>query len=330
MRAMQLNRGGRALVLADVPIPRPGPGEVLVRVSACAVCRTDLHVVDGDLTEPKLPLIPGHEIVGRIVENGSGQAAFPVGTRIGIPWLGWTCGTCTYCRAGQENLCPQAQFTGYTRDGGFAEYCVADARYCFPLPEIFDDVAAAPLMCAGLIGYRAYRKIGTAKRVGLYGFGAAAHILAQIAIHEGRTVYAFTKGGDHAGQDFARALGCVWAGSSDALPPAELDAAIIFAPVGALVPAALKALRPGGALICAGIHMSDIPSFPYNLLWSERLIQSVANLTRADGEEFLRAAPQVPVKTTTHRYRLEDANAALEDLRNGRFEGAAVLVTDQS
>ncbi|TAL00443.1 MAG: zinc-binding alcohol dehydrogenase family protein [Rhodospirillaceae bacterium] len=329
MRVMRLNRPGEALLPAELPTPRPEPGEVLVRVDACAVCRTDLHVVDGDLASPKLPLIPGHEIVGRIVARGSGAMLLETGTRVGVPWLGWTCGTCAYCTSDRENLCPQAQFTGYTRDGGFAEYCVADARYCFPLPDMFGDVAAAPLMCAGLIGYRAYRKIGDAKRLGLYGFGAAAHILTQVAVHDGRSVYAFTKPGDVSAQGFARSLGCTWAAGSDASPPEPLDAAIIFAPVGALVPTALKALRPGGVLICAGIHMSDIPAFPYHLLWSERLIQSVANLTRADGEAFLRVAPQVPVRTSTRRYGLADVNAALDDLRHGRFDGAAVIVMDQ-
>jgi len=328
MRAMRMTQAGAPLMLQHIPVPQPKPGEVLIRVDACAVCRTDLHVVDGDLTAPTLPLIPGHEIIGHVVASGGGQTPFAAGVRVGVPWLGWTCGACAYCRSGHENLCAQAQFTGYTRDGGFAEYCVADARYCFPIPDTFSDEAAAPLMCAGLIGYRAYGKIGDAKRLGLYGFGAAAHILAQVAIHDGREVYAFTRGGDTKGQDFARALGCVWAGASDTAPPEPLDAAIIFAPVGALVPAALKTLRPGGVLICAGIHMSDIPSFPYHLLWSERLIQSVANLTRSDGAAFLRVAPQVPVHTTTQRYPLSAVNAALDDLRHGRFEGAAVIVMD--
>lgn len=325
MKAMVMERPGAGLSLRTVDTPAPAPGQLLIKVSACAVCRTDLHVVDGELTQPKLPLIPGHEIIGRIAALGSTDLPFAVGARVGVPWLGYTCGTCAYCREGRENLCAEARFTGYTIDGGFAEYTVADARYCFPIPDQFTDVSAAPLMCAGLIGYRSYRKAGDARRLGLYGFGAAAHILAQVAVHGGREVYAFTKADDAAGQDFARHLGAVWAGGSDAAPPAELDAAIIFAPVGALVPAALKAVRKGGKVICAGIHMSDIPSFPYDILWSERSVESVANLTRADGEEFLAVAPKVPVRAETTVYPLSAANEALDDLRSGRLNGAAVL-----
>lgn len=326
MKAMVLKQPGQPLDYAEVATPQPGDHEVLIRVSACAVCRTDLHIVDGELTQPKLPLIPGHEIVGSIVAKGAQANRFAIGDRVGVPWLGWTCGECRYCRNGQENLCDTARFTGYQIDGGFAEYTIADQRYCFSLPAAFDDVHAAPLMCAGLIGYRALRMAGGAKRLGLYGFGAAAHIVAQVARHQGRDVYAFTRPGDTSSAAFARTLGAVWAGGSDEAPPEPLDAALIFAPVGALVPAALRALDKGGSVVCAGIHMSDIPSFPYADLWQERSIRSVANLTRCDGEEFLAIAPAVPVVTRTTVYPLHQANAALDDLRNGRIDGAAVLV----
>jgi len=325
MRAMVLETPGRPLVLQEIPIPRPRSGQVLLRVSACAVCRTDLHVVDGELTQPKLPLIPGHEIVGRVVEIGPGVAGLREGDRVGVPWLGWTCGECGYCLSGLENLCDHARFTGYTIDGGYAEYTVADGRYCFPLPSAFDDVASAPLLCAGLIGYRSLRKAGNAKRLGLYGFGAAAHIVIQLALFEGREVFAFTRPGDGAAQDFARRLGAAWAGAPGEPPPGQLDAAIIFAPAGELVPAALRAVRKGGVVICGGIHMTDIPSFPYRDLWEERSICSVANLTRRDGIEFLEIAPKVPVRTETKSFRLELANEALDCLRGGRLTGAAVL-----
>jgi propanol-preferring alcohol dehydrogenase len=324
MRAMVLE--GRALRLAERPDPRPGPGEVLIRVQACGVCRTDLHVVDGELPDPKPAVIPGHEIVGTVIERGDGVERFALGTRVGVPWLGWTCGQCRYCRGAQENLCDRARFTGYTRDGGYAELAVADQSYCFALPPAFSDVAAAPLLCAGLIGYRALRLAGDAQHLGLYGFGAAAHIVAQVARHQGRTVYAFTRPGDAASQQFARTLGAAWAGDSTARPPEALDAALIFAPVGALVPAALVATRKGGVVVCAGIHMSDIPTFPYRLLWEERTVRSVANLTRRDGEELMAIAPQVPVRTHTTPFPLDQANAALDALRQGRIEGAAVLV----
>jgi propanol-preferring alcohol dehydrogenase len=324
---MVLRQAGAGLALEAMPVPRPGPGELLIKVRACAVCRTDLHVVDGELPHPKLPLIPGHEVIGTVVAVGDGTPAAP-GERVGVPWLGWTCGACPYCRSGRENLCDRAAFTGYTRDGGFAEYLVADHRYCFPIPASYSDINAAPLMCAGLIGFRSLRAAGNAKRLGLYGFGAAAHIVAQVAVKEDRAVYAFTKPGDRATQAFARSLGAVWSGGSDTLPPEKLDAAIIFAPAGPLVPAALRAVDKGGTVVCAGIHMSDIPSFPYDILWQERVIRSVANLTRADGEAFLRVAPVVPVTTTVEPYPLADANAALDDLRHGRFEGAAVLTID--
>jgi propanol-preferring alcohol dehydrogenase len=326
MRAMVLLAPNQPLQLLEVGVPRPKANEILIKVDACAVCRTDLHVVDGDLSSPKLPLIPGHEVVGRVVGHGADVTTPIIGARVGVPWLGWTCGRCEYCRQGHENLCPDARFTGYTRDGGFAEYCVADVRYCFPIPDRYDNVGAAPLMCAGLIGYRSYRKAGNARRLGIYGFGAAAHLITQVAVAEGRRVYAFTKAGDTAGQVFARSLGCIWAGGSGAAPPDLLDAAIIFAPVGALIPAALRALRPGGHLVCAGIHMTDIPAFPYHLLWSERMIESVANLTREDGDAFMSAVSRIPLQVTTKTYPLEQANAALDDLREGRFEGAAVLV----
>jgi propanol-preferring alcohol dehydrogenase len=322
---MVLTKTGEPLKARDIPTPKPQPGEILIAVSACAVCRTDLHIVDGDLRAPKLPLVPGHEIVGRVDGLGEGVEGFKSGDRVGVPWLGWTCGKCRYCRAGRENLCESAKFTGFTIDGGFAEYSVADSRYCFPIPDAYTDEDAAPLMCAGLIGHRSYRAAGEGRRLGLYGFGAAAHIIAQVAVHEGRDVYAFTKPGDGKGQAFARSLGAAWAGGADEKPPAPLDAAIIFAPVGELVPAALKVVDKGGIVVCAGIHMSDIPTFPYSVLWGERTVTSVANLTRADGEAFLKAAPSAGVNTAVTLYPLEEANKALEDLRWGRFEGAAVL-----
>lgn len=326
MRAMVLEQPGRPLVLREVPRPEPGPGQVRVRVAACAVCRTDLHVCDGDLPHPRLPLILGHEIVGRVEARGAGVTHLVEGQRVGIPWLAWTCGECAFCRSGQENLCPAARFTGYTTDGGYAEYTVADARYVFPLAEGLDDVSAAPLLCAGLIGYRALRKAGDARVLGLYGFGAAAHLIAQVARHQGREVFAFTRPGDTAAQDFARRLGAVWAGGSDEPPPRLLDAAILFAPVGALVPCALRAVRPGGTVVCGGIHMSDIPAFPYRDLWLERTVCSVANLTRRDGEEFLQLAPAIPVRTETVVFPLAEANEALTRLRAGHLQGAAVLV----
>jgi propanol-preferring alcohol dehydrogenase len=312
----------------DWPVPQPGPQQVLLRVRACGVCRTDLHVVDGELPQPKLPLVPGHEIVGTVVARGAQATRFPLGARVGVPWLGYTDGTCAYCQAGRENLCPQARFTGYQLDGGYAEYTLADERYCFALPESYGDAEAAPLLCAGLIGYRALVLAGPGRRLGLYGFGAAAHILVQVAVHQGRQVYAFTRAGDTAAQELARQLGAVWAGASETLPPDELDAAILFAPVGALVPQALRAVAPGGVVVCAGIHMSDIPSFPYHLLWKERVLRSVANLTRRDGEEFLALAPQVPVRTHVQTFPLSQANEALERLRQGRIVGAAVLLPD--
>ncbi|HEU4455369.1 MAG TPA: zinc-dependent alcohol dehydrogenase family protein [Longimicrobium sp.] len=326
MKAMVLDAPGRALRLAGVPDPVPGPGQVLLRVTACAVCRTDLHVVDGELPDPELPLIPGHEIVGTVIGWGEGVTGFSAGERVGVPWLGWTCGACAYCRSGRENLCPAARFTGYHLDGGYAELTVADARYCFPLPPAYGDAEAAPLLCAGLIGWRSLRMAGDAERLGIYGFGAAAHIVAQVARHQGRRVFAFTRPGDGEGQRFARGLGAAWAGGSDERPPEELDAAILFAPVGALVPAALRAVRPGGVVVCGGIHMSDIPSFPYGILWGERVVRSVANLTREDGREFLALAPAVPVRTEVETHPLEAANLALERLRTGQVHGAAVLV----
>jgi propanol-preferring alcohol dehydrogenase len=313
---MVLDAPGRPLRPAELPAPRPGPGQLLVRVAACGVCRTDLHVFDGELPEPTLPLILGHQIVGRV--EGSGE-------RVGIPWLGWTDGECRYCRSGRENLCVRARFTGYTLQGGYAELAVADRRYCLPLPEAYSDEQAAPLLCAGLIGYRALRLAGDGERLGLYGFGSSAHIVAQVARHQGRRVFAFTRPGDEEGQRFARDLGAEWAGGSDSKPPEELDAAIVFAPVGVLVPVALGAVAPGGTVVLAGIHMSDIPSFPYRLLWEERVIRSVANLTRQDGAELLALAPQVPVRTSVETYPPERANDALEDLRAGRVRGAAVL-----
>ncbi|SCZ28477.1 alcohol dehydrogenase, propanol-preferring [Afifella marina DSM 2698] len=326
MRAMVLERPGAPLLLRELARPRPGPGEVLIAISACGVCRTDLHVVDGELQNPKLPLIPGHEIVGRVAACGGSVSGFKEGDRVGVPWLGHTCGTCVYCRSRQENLCDRPGFTGYTIDGGYAEFCVADAHFVFPLGERGADAEMAPLLCAGLIGHRCLRMAGEAERLGLYGFGAAAHIVAQVARHQGRSVYAFTRRGDLKAQAFARELGAVWAGESSDRPPDELDAAIIFAPVGALVPAALKAVKKGGVVVCGGIHMSDIPGFPYELLWGERVVRSVANLTRADGEEFLALAPKVPVQTTTVSYPLDRANEALADLRSGALTGAAVLI----
>jgi propanol-preferring alcohol dehydrogenase len=316
MRAMVLDRPGSALRLAELPVPEPSAGELLIRVHACGVCRTDLHVLDGEVAAGKLPLVPGHQIVGTV--EGSGE-------RVGVPWLGWTCGECRYCRGGRENLCDRARFTGCDRDGGFAEYAAADSRFCFPIPEGYPDLQAAPLLCAGLIGHRALRMAGDAERIGLYGFGASAHIVCQVARHEGRRVFAFTRAGDESAQRFALELGADWAGDSGAPPPEQLDAAIVFAPIGALVPIALRAVAKGGTVVCAGIHMSDIPSFPYADLWSERSIRSVANLTRRDGEEFLALAPAVPVRTSVVAYPLERAGDALEDLRAGRFQGAAVV-----
>jgi alcohol dehydrogenase, propanol-preferring len=325
MRAMIFEQAENPLKFEQRPVPEPRAGEVLLAVQACAVCRTDLHVLDGELPNPKLPLIIGHEIVGLAARLGNGVRGISVGDRVGVPWLGWTCGECAFCRAGSENLCDRARFTGYTIDGGYAEYTVADERFCVPIPESYSDVAAAPLLCAGLIGYRCLSRAGEGKRLGIYGFGGAAHIIAQVAVHQGRSVYAFTRPGDREAQQFALQLGSVWAGGSDDRPPEELDAAIIFAPVGPLVPAALAAVRKGGIVVCGGIHMSDIPSFPYELLWGERTICSVANLTRRDAQEFMRIAPNVPVKTTTQTFRLEQANDALERLRSGKLQGAAVL-----
>jgi len=325
MRAMVLEAPRSPLVLRERPVPSPGPGQVLVRVRACAVCRTDLHVVDDELPAIPHPVVPGHEIVG-VVETCGAGVSLERGARIGIPWLGATCGHCRYCLAGQENLCDEARFTGYQLDGGYADYVVADARFCLPLPEALDDLHAAPLLCAGLIGYRALRMCGDAKRLGLYGFGAAAHIVAQVAAAEGRECYAFVSPGDAPAAAFARSLGCAWAGGSDQSPPAELDAAILFAPVGALVPAALAAVRKGGTVVCGGIHMSDIPSFPYALLWGERSVRSVANLTRADGIEFMKIAASTPLSIEARAYPLTEANTALERLRRGEMTGAAVLV----
>lgn len=327
MKAMVLEEQGQPLQHQEVPVPEPGPDQVLLRIHACGVCRTDLHIVDGDLTEPKLPLILGHQIVGTVVQVGDQVDQFQIGDRVGVPWLGYTDNTCRYCQRGQENLCEHPKFTGYTMDGGYAEYTVAYEQYSFHLPESYNDVDVAPLLCAGLIGYRTYRLAGKYKdRLGIYGFGSAAHIIAQVAIHQGRKVYAFTRPGDTETQDFARNLGAVWAGGSDELPPDELDAAMIFAPVGPLVVEALRATAKGGTVVSGGIHMSDIPSFPYRLLWEERVIRSVANLTRQDGEEFLEIAPQVPVKVTVNLFALEEANEALRQLREGEFEGSAVLV----
>lgn len=325
MWAMQLDAPGEALLLVSRPMPRPESHDLLLEVRACGVCRTDLHVADGDLKGPK-PIVPGHEVVGRVLALGAGVSEFRVGDRVGVPWLGRTCGICPYCRSGRENLCDDPLFTGFTRDGGFASHCIADARYCLRIPDSFGDVEAAPLLCAGLIGYRSLKMVGEAKTLGLYGFGAAAHIVAQVAIWQERSVIAFTRPGDKAAQDFARALGCDWAGGSDKPPPHALDAAVIFAPVGALVPEALKHVRKGGRVVCAGIHMSDIPAFPYVDLWGERSIQSVANLTRADGIEFLELAARIPVKTVTTGFALSAANEALRRVRKGQLEGAAVLI----
>ncbi|HZV36662.1 MAG TPA: zinc-dependent alcohol dehydrogenase family protein [Verrucomicrobiae bacterium] len=326
MRAMVLLKARQPLQAVELPTPKPGTGQVLIKIHACAVCRTDLHVIDGELPNPKLPLVLGHEIVGSVAELGDRATRFKVGDRVGIPWLGWTDGTCRFCRSGRENLCDNARFTGYTLDGGYAEYTVADERFCFPLPQNYTDTEAAPLLCAGLIGFRSLRMTGEAKRLGIYGFGAAAHIIAQVARFQKREIYAFTRAGDVKGQEFARELGATWAGSSGTLPPQPLDAAIIFAPVGELVPQALRALDKGGVVVCGGIHMSDIPSFPYDWLWEERSIRSVANLTRRDGEEFLALAPKVPVVTNVQPFPLSEANEALERLRDGKIEGAAVLV----
>jgi propanol-preferring alcohol dehydrogenase len=325
---MILEKQGQPLKLVNLPNPVPESGEILIRVLACGVCRTDLHVVDGDLKEPNLPIIPGHQVVGEVLEAGIESIRFSAGDRVGVPWLGWSCGDCIYCITGRENLCDHARYTGYQINGGFAEMCVADERFCFPIPKDYPDLQAAPLLCAGLIGFRAFRMTGNAKRLGFYGFGAAAHILIQLARYEDREVYAFTRPGDTEGQEFARRQGAVWTGTSDENPPELLDAAIIFAPVGELVPAALRALSKGGTVVCAGIHMSDIPAMPYSMLWGERVVRSVANLTRKDGEEFLAIAPKVPVKTEAHPYPLEKVNQALDDLRHGRFSGAAVIVVD--
>jgi alcohol dehydrogenase, propanol-preferring len=323
MRAMVLDAPGAPLRAADLPTPAPGPGEVLLEVAVCGVCRTDLHVVDGELPDPELPLVPGHQVVARVAGDGE---RFSAGDRVGLPWLGWTCGECRYCRTGRENLCDRARFTGYQRDGGYGQACVADERFLFGIPDGYPDLQAAPLLCAGLIGYRSLRLAGDGERLGLYGFGASAHIVCQVARHQGRRVFAFTRGGDDAAREFALSLGAEWAGDALGPPPEELDAAIIFAPAGELVPAALRAVAKGGAVVCAGIHMSDIPQFPYELLWGERLVRSVANLTRADGEEFLALAPQVPVRTEVEQYPLERAGEALDRLRAGHVRGAAVLV----
>ena len=323
---MVLKRPHDGLSLTEMTLPQPSPRQILIRVLACGVCRTDLHVVDGELTEGKLPIIPGHEIVGRVTATGAAVTRFRSGDRVGVPWLGSTCGTCLYCTSGRENLCNDARFTGYHLDGGYAEYALADERYCFALPPEYSDIEAAPLLCAGLIGYRALKMAGDARRLGIYGFGAAAHIVAQVARFQEREIFAITRPGDSAAQQFARDLGAVWTGDTDNAPPELLDAAIIFAPVGALVPLALRAVAKGGTVVCAGIHMSDIPAFPYDILWGERCIKSVANLTRRDGEEFLRIAPRVPVKTTVEPIDLAHANSALQRLREGRITGAAVLV----
>ncbi len=327
MRAMAVTQPGNHRVEPITPdIPDPGPTELLVRVLACGVCRTDLHVVDGELTDAAMPIVPGHEIVGRVEQRGALVHGFEPGTRVGIPWLGWSCGECEFCQSGRENLCRRARYTGYQINGGYAEYTVADARFCFPLPAAYDDAHAAPLLCAGLIGYRAYRMAGSGTRVGLYGFGAAAHVITQVAVHQGRDIYAFVSPGDEQAMRFARDVGATWAGASNEPPPVLLDAAIIFAPVGRLVPEALSRIVPGGVVVCAGIHMSDIPSFPYRLLWEERIIRSVANLTRRDAEEFLTLAADIPLRTHIQTYPLEDANRALDDLRAGRLSGAAVLL----
>jgi alcohol dehydrogenase, propanol-preferring len=326
MRAQVLTAARSPLAAAERPAPRPGPQQLLIAVRACAVCRTDLHVVDGELPGPKLPLVPGHEIIGIVVEKGESADRFAIGDRVGVPWLGWTCGVCEYCRSGRENLCDHARFTGYQIDGGYAELTVADQRYCFAIDPRYDDVEAAPLMCAGLIGYRTLRMAGDARLIGIYGFGAAAHIVAQVIRYQGRRLFAFTRPGDRPAQDFARSLGAEWAGGSDQPPPEPLDAALIFAPIGALVPAALAATKKGGTVVSGGIHMSDIPSFPYRILWGERVLRSVANLTRRDAEEFLALTPEAGVRTETVTYPLMHANDALADLRNGALQGAAVLI----
>lgn len=325
MHAMLMRKPRQPLVYAEVEKPKPQPHQMRIKVSACGICRTDLHVVDGELENPKLPLIPGHQIVGHIDALGKKVKGFELGQRVGVPWLGGSCGTCPFCLSGRENLCDQARFTGYQIDGGFAEYCVADAHFCFPIPAGYPDYQAAPLFCAGLIGYRALLKAGKAKHLGLYGFGAAAHILIQVARHQDQEVYAFTSPGDRAAQEFAYQLGATWAGDSAQKSPQPLEAAIIFAPIGDLVPLALRNTAKGGTVVCAGIHMSDIPSFPYAILWGERTLCSVANLTRKDGEEFLSLAPQIPIKTEVHTYPLREVNRALDDLRHGRFTGAAVI-----
>ncbi len=331
MQAMVLEASGKPLRAMKVPIPRPGPRQVLIKVNACGVCRTDLHIVDGELLTPKLPLIPGHEIVGAVIKTGDQVEKFSVGDRVGVPWLGYTCMECRYCKRGQENLCDSALFTGYTIDGGYAEYTIADQRYCFHIPNVYGDAEAAPLLCAGLIGYRSYRMIGQyAERIGIYGFGAAAHIITQVAIYQKKQIYAFTRPGDTVAQEFARRLGAAWAGDSTESPPEKLDAAIIFAPVGSLLPAALRATAKGGTVVCGGIHMSDIPSFPYRILWEERIVRSVANLTRRDGEELLAIAPKIPVKTEAQVFPLEQANKALDMLRQGKIQGAPVLLMSSS
>ncbi|QOX80728.1 zinc-dependent alcohol dehydrogenase family protein [Trichlorobacter lovleyi] len=329
MLAMVLNRPGAPLELRELDVPQPGAGQLLLEVTACGICRTDLHIVDGELTEPRLPLVPGHQIVGRVVRCGAGVNGDAIGQRVGVPWLGGTCGSCRYCLGGQENLCDHAVFTGYQINGGFAGYCLADARFCFPLPDGYPDLQVAPLLCAGLIGYRSLRMAGEGSQLGIYGFGAAAHIVTQLAVWQGRQVYAFTRPGDLTGQAFARRMGACWAGGSFDRPPQELDSAIIFAPAGELVPAALQAVRKGGRVVCGGIHMSPIPSFSYDLLWGERSLVSVANLTRRDGEEFLALAPRVPVRTEVTAFRLEQANEALAALRSGQLEGAGVLLVDE-
>lgn len=328
MKAMLFKSAGKPLELQKVPAPEPSDGQLLIQVSACGICRTDLHILDGDLDKPNLPLIPGHQIVGTVRKIGKKVTGFQVGDKVGVPWLGKTCGSCEFCNSGRENLCDDGRFTGYHLNGGFAEYTVADARFCFSIPADYPDVQAAPLLCAGLIGYRSLRMTGGARKLGFYGFGSSAHILTQVAQYQDKKVYAFTRPGDERGQAFARGRGAVWAGGSDEFPPDKLDAAIIFAPVGPLVPQALKALKKGGRVVCAGIHMSDIPSFPYNILWEERSIRSVANLTRRDGTEFLELAPKIPIRSEVTTYPLAEANKALEDLREGNFDGSAVLRID--
>lgn len=327
-KALIFNAPGEPLCITDILVPEPASGQVLLSVHTCAICRTDLHIVDGELPHPKLPLIPGHEIVGTVEAVGDNVSMLSIGDRVGVPWLGSTCGVCNYCTSNRENLCRDAKFTGYTLNGGYAEYTIADEKFCFKIPDSYDDLHAAPLLCAGLIGYRSYSMIRDSQRLGFYGFGAAAHILIQIACGQGKEVYAFTRSEDRASQEFAKKLGAVWAGGSDEKPSLELDAAIIFAPVGPLVPLALKTVAPGGTVVCAGIHMSDIPSFPYNILWEERSIRSVANLTRQDGAEFFKLASAVPISTDVTPYPLEKGNEALDDLRNGRIKGAAVLVVN--